>query len=136
MQEYPAPVLFDSEIMNNEEFYDVNDYEEINVREFDSEFLYRGINNNEMLSIIENGFIKSNASMNIGEQQANTTSFAQDISQASNYAVGFNAWYDDVTFAKPKYILKVKKEGVNYKPTIETDIQNGKKKNIISCHLS
>ena len=124
MQEYPAPVLFDSEIMNNEEFYDVNDYEEINVREFDSEFLYRGINKDEMLSIIENGFIKSNASMNIGEQQANTTSFAQDISQASNYAVGFNAWYDDVTFAKPKYILKVKKEGVNYKPTIETDIQN------------
>jgi len=124
MQDYPVPVLFDSEIMNNEKFYDVNDYEEINVREFDSEFLYRGINNNEMLSIIENGFIKSNASMNIGKQQEETTSFAQHISQASAYAVGFNAWYDEVTFAKPKYILKVKKEGVKYKPTIETDIQN------------
>jgi hypothetical protein len=124
MQDYPTPVLFDSETMNNEEFHDVNDYEEINVREFDSEFLYRGINNNEMLSIIENGFIKSNASMNIGEQQENTTSFAQHISQASSYAVGFNAWFDEVTFAKPKYILKVKKEGVNYKPTIETDVEN------------
>jgi len=124
MQDYPTPVLFDSETMNNEEFHDVNDYEEINVEEFDSEFLYRGINNNEMLSIIENGFIKSNASMNIGEQQENTTSFAQHISQASSYAVGFNAWFDEVTFAKPKYILKVKKEGVNYKPTIETDVEN------------
>jgi hypothetical protein len=124
LQDYPVPILFDSEIMNNKEFYDVNDFEEINVREFDSEFLYRGINNDEMLSIIENGFIKSNASMNIGKQQEETTSFAQHISQASAYAVGFNAWYDEVTFAKPKYILKVKKEGVNYKPTIETEIEN------------
>jgi hypothetical protein len=124
IQEYPTPILFDSEIMNNEEFYGVNDYEEINVREFDSEFLYRGINSDEMLSIIENGFIKSNASMNIGKQQEETTSFAQHISQASSYAVGFNAWYDEVTFNKPKYILKVKKEGVNYKPIIETDIEN------------
>jgi hypothetical protein len=124
MQDYPVPVLFDSELMNNEEYFNINDYEEIKSREFDSEFLYRGINNDEMLSIIDNGFIKSNASMNIGKQQEETTSFAQHISQASSYAVGFNAWYDEVTFAKPKYILKVKKEGVNYKPTIETDIQN------------
>jgi hypothetical protein len=124
MQDYPVPVLFDSELMNNEEYFNINDYEEIKSREFDSEFLYRGINNDEMLSIIDNGFIKSNASMNIGKQQEETTSFAQHISQASSYAVGFNAWFDEVTFAKPKYILKVKKEGVNYKPTIETDIQN------------
>jgi len=124
MQDYPVPILFDSEIMNSEEFYDFNDYEEIKSYKFDSEFLYRGINNDEMLSIIKNGFIKSNASMNIGKQQEETTSFAQHISQASSYAVGFNAWYDEVTFAKPKYILKVKKEGVNYKPTIETDIEN------------
>lgn len=124
MQDYPMPVLFDSVIMNDEEYFNINDYEEIKLREFDSEFLYRGINNDEMLSIIENGFIKSNASMNIGKQQEETTSFAQHISQASSYAVGFNAWFDEVTFAKPKYILKVKKEGVNYKPTIETDVEN------------
>jgi len=124
MQDYPVPILFDSEIKNNQEFYDVNDYDEIKSSKFDSEFLYRGINNDEMLSIIENGFIKSNAFLNIGKQQEETTSFAQHISQASAYAVGFNAWFDEVTFAKPKYILKVKKEGVNYKPTIETDIEN------------
>jgi hypothetical protein len=124
LQEYPNPVLFDSTIMNSEEYQNINEYEEINSRDFDSEYLYRGINSEEMKSIIDKGFIKSNALMNIGEQQAETTSFAQNISQASSYAVGFNAWYDEVTFAKPKYILKVKKEGVNYKPTIETDIEN------------
>jgi hypothetical protein len=123
-QDYPMPVLFDSELINNKEFYSVNDYEEINSSEFDAQYLYRGINSNEMQFIIENGFIKSNALMNIGEQQAETTSFAQHISQASSYAVGFNAWYDEITFIKPKYIIKVAKEGLDYKPTLETEIRN------------
>lgn len=122
LKEYPFPILFDSELIDNTDFNDINEYEEIKSNEFDSEFLYRGINSEEMKSIIENGFIKSNASLNIGEQQAETTSYAQYISQASSYAVGFNAWYDEVTFPKPKYILKVKKEGVNFKPTNEGDI--------------
>lgn len=122
LKEYPFPVLFDSELINNTDFYDINEYEEIKSNEFDSEFLYRGINSEEMKSIIKNGFIKSNASLNIGEQQAETTSYAQYISQAGSYAVGFNAWYDEVTFPKPKYILKVKKEGVIFKPTNEGDV--------------
>lgn len=123
LKDYPVPILFDSELMSNEEFYNINDYEEIKSSDFDSEYLYRGINSSEMQSIIENGFIKSNASLNIGEQQSNTTSFAQHISQASSYAVGFNAWYDEVTFVKPKYILKVKKEGLYYTPTNEGDLK-------------
>ena len=123
LKEYPFPVLFDSELINNEEFHDINEYEEIKSSDFDSEYLYRGINSAEMESIMENGFIKSNASLNIGEQQSNTTSFAQHISQAGSYAVGFNAWYDEVTFAKPKYVLKVKKEGLEYTPTNEGDLK-------------
>lgn len=122
LKEYPFPVLFDSELIDNTDFQDINEYEEIKSNKFDSEFLYRGINSEEMKSIIANGFIKSNASLNIGEEQSETTSFAQYISQAGSYAVGFNAWYDEVTFHKPKYILKVKKEGVNFKPTNEGDI--------------
>ena len=78
----------------------------------------------ELDSILVNGYIKSNASMNIGETQMNTTSFAQHISQASNYAYGFTAWYDSVVFDEPKYVVKVKRDGLKYSPTLPSDPDN------------
>ena len=124
LKEYPIPVMFDKSVIENSEYTLLRDYEEINSSEFDENYLYRGMSFDEMSFIIENNAVKSNASMNIGTQQENTTSFAQDIGQASNYAVGFNAWYDEISFQKPRYVIKVQKAGVDFKPTIETDPKN------------
>jgi hypothetical protein len=124
LKEYPMPVMFDNTIIENKQYTFLNDYEEINSSEYDENHLYRGLSFDEMLFIIENNSIKSNASMNIGKQQEETTSFAQHISQASDYAYGFNAWYDTISFQKPRYVIKVKKDGIDYKPTIKTDPKN------------
>ena len=130
IMENPIPVLYDSTILNengeliNNKFKDIDSDSELRYGKKDADHLFRGMSKKELDSILVNGYIKSNASMNIGETQMNTTSFAQHISQASNYAYGFTAWYDSVVFDEPKYVVKVKRDGLKYSPTLPSDPDN------------
>jgi len=126
----PKVFIYDSTLIDangkiaNNEYELLSDKKELFSSEVDSEHLFRGMSQNELSYIAENGFIKSNAQLNIGKQQADTTSFAQYPSQATNYAHGFTAWYDTITFEEPKYIVKVQREGLKFSPTLENDPDN------------
>jgi hypothetical protein len=129
LKKYIKPILYDSSLVNeNNELIDnryinIFDYEELDSSVVDEEHLYRGMSSLELDNIISNKYIKSDASMNL-QGQEETTSFAQYPSQASSYAFGFTAWYDDVTFENPKYVIKIKREGLSYKPALENEPKN------------
>ena len=129
LKKYIKPILYDSSLVNeNNELIDnryinIFDYEELDSSVVDEEHLYRGMSSLELDNIISNKYIKSDASMNL-QGQEETTSFAQYPSQASSYAFGFTAWYDDVTFENPKYVIKIKREGLSYKPALEKEPKN------------
>lgn len=126
---YITPMMYDKTLVDrsgniiNNKYHDMREGE-LNTGGYDPNYLYRGMSEKEYSAALKNGYFKSNASMNIGDVQAGTTSFAQDIRQASSYAQGFTAWYDSATFNDKKYVVKIKKEGVNFQPTIASDPRN------------
>ena len=129
LKKYIKPILYDSSLVNenneliDDRYINIFDYEELDSSVVDEEHLYRGMSSLELDNIISNKYIKSDASMNL-QGQEETTSFAQYPSQASSYAFGFTAWYDDVTFENPKYVIKIKREGLSYKPALEKEPKN------------
>ena len=101
----------------DERYEIIDDFEMFNDDKIDPNYVYRGISEAELKFIKDNGYIKSNASMNIGPNQSNTTSFAQQPSQAFNYASWFSAWYDEPSFATRKYVIKVNRKGIKLADT-------------------
>jgi hypothetical protein len=130
-EKYPEVIMYDKTIVDKDgNVIDpryvphTKDLEnELTSDTFDPIHLYRGISSAELESIKKTGKIRSNARMNLGGQ-GETTSFAQFPVQALNYADGFTSWGDDVTFAQPNYVIKVKKEGVDYEPALKGQLKN------------
>lgn len=81
-------------------------------RENDKEFLFRGMGESEMRSIVDTGYIQTNGSGNIGDQGL-TTFFSSQNQVASSYAGGFAMWHREATYAEPSYIVKVRKEHIS-----------------------
>ena len=75
----------------------------------DDTVMYRGMSGAEVQSVLKSGEIKSNSSMNLGDQVGRSTSFAADPSSARAYAAGFAPWYMEPTFESPSYVVKVKR---------------------------
>lgn len=129
LKQYPKIKMYDDTLVGedgkiiDDRYQNVRDWSlPINNSEVDKAHLFRGLSKAELIAAIKNGYIKSDARLNIGDKQANTTSFAQNPSQATHYAFGFTAWYDDLTFQEPRYVIKIKRENVEYKPTMEKEI--------------
>tara|TARA_R110000868_G_scaffold104290_3_gene287253 strand:+ start:11565 stop:20720 length:9156 start_codon:yes stop_codon:yes gene_type:complete len=123
----PVPVMYDKTLVDKDGKIIDDKYTSLNNRDldirsgdFDEKHLFRGMSKAELDSAIERGYIKSDARANLGGQE-DTTSFAQYPSQATNYAAGFTGWHDDATFNNPKYVVKVTKKGIDFKPTIDTE---------------
>lgn len=129
LKKYIKPILYDYSLVNenneliDDRYINIFDYEELDSSVVDEEHLYRGMSSLELDNIISNKYIKSDASMNL-QGQEESTSFAQYPSQASSYAFGFTAWYDDVTFENNKYVIKIKREGLSYEPALKNEPKN------------
>jgi hypothetical protein len=128
---YTGMKAYDSNIVNSnldivdDRYKLLDDFELAQNTEVDPNYVYRGISEEELKFIKENGYIKSNASMNIGPSQANTTSFAQTPNQAFNYASWFSAWYDQPTFNTRKYVVKVSRKGIELADTENNKTSKG-----------
>ena len=127
-KKFPFPLLYDSNIVDkngniiNTEYADLDTYQPLKSHTFDPDYIYRGMSGEELNFIIKNKGIKSNARLNIGKQQEDTTSFAQHPSQATYYAQS-GGWQNEGNFNKPKYVVKVAREGVVFTPTT-ADVNN------------
>lgn len=128
---YTNMVAYDSNLVNknleivDERYELLNDSEIANDDKIDPNYVYRGISEAELRFIKDNGYIKSNASMNIGPTQADTTSFAQTPNQAFNYASWFSAWYDQPSFTTRKYVVKVSRKGIELADTPNNKTSQG-----------
>jgi SAM-dependent methyltransferase len=119
-KQWPEPVIYDKRVVNERgevindkyEKYD-REYNDKISRETDPDHLFRGMSGEEFASVKKSGKIESDKRMNLGGQE-NITSFSQYPSQAHNYAHGFTAWWDMPTFDTPRYVVKVKRTGVDY----------------------
>ena len=117
----PNVILYDSSLVDENynildtrfEKYDQNYGENWMTRDTDEKHLYRGMSGEEFNDAIKNGYFKSDANMNFSRQEE-TTSFAQNSQQAFSYAFGFAAWHDMATFDSPRYVIKVRREGIDY----------------------
>ena len=70
--------------------------------------MFRGMSGAEWKASVERGYLQSEGTMNLGEQEGMTL-FATAPSQAESYAMGFAPWYFQGSYGHPNYIIEVRR---------------------------
>ena len=71
---------------------------------------YRGVSWEEFQFILNNGFIRSDCSYNLGEAQMGCTYFSEDPTTAASYGGTFQPYHMRPTFDKPGFVVKIKQQ--------------------------